>query len=94
MTKCNVTVPHPQSCHECNVKGATVGCEVKKCKRTYHYPCARKDGAEIIEDRVNGTYKLVNFNIFFSKHVVCYLALLKLCMCHSKAVIHLSVSVL
>ncbi|XP_046871218.1 uncharacterized protein phf11 isoform X2 [Hypomesus transpacificus] len=46
------------SCHECNVKGATVGCEVKKCKRTYHYPCARKDGAEIIEDRVNGTYKV------------------------------------
>ncbi|KAG0566165.1 hypothetical protein KC19_7G043200 [Ceratodon purpureus] len=27
-------------CSDCGRLGATLGCRVKKCKRTYHYPCA------------------------------------------------------
>uniref|UniRef100_A0AAQ5ZJS0 PHD-type domain-containing protein n=1 Tax=Amphiprion ocellaris TaxID=80972 RepID=A0AAQ5ZJS0_AMPOC len=43
-------------CHYCKKKGATAGCEVKRCKKSYHYPCAVKDGAKTIEDEQNGCY--------------------------------------
>uniref|UniRef100_A0AAQ6APJ1 PHD-type domain-containing protein n=1 Tax=Amphiprion ocellaris TaxID=80972 RepID=A0AAQ6APJ1_AMPOC len=45
-------------CHYCKKKGATAGCEVKRCKKSYHYPCAVKDGAKTIEDEQNGCYGL------------------------------------
>ncbi|XP_051814412.1 piggyBac transposable element-derived protein 4 isoform X24 [Acanthochromis polyacanthus] len=45
-------------CHYCKKKGATAGCEVKRCKKSYHYPCAVQDGAKTIEDEQNGCYGL------------------------------------
>ncbi|XP_062258009.1 PHD finger protein 11-like [Platichthys flesus] len=48
-------------CHKCKKKGATAGCEVKSCKRSYHYPCAVQEGAKDIEDQVKGSYGLYCF---------------------------------
>ncbi|XP_068184520.1 uncharacterized protein phf11 [Antennarius striatus] len=45
-------------CSKCKKRGATAGCEVGRCKKSYHYPCAVQDGAVIVEDPVMGTYKL------------------------------------
>lgn len=50
-------------CHYCKKKGATAGCEVKRCKKSYHYPCAIQDGAKTDEDADNGRYVL-----YCSKH--------------------------
>ncbi|XP_030613742.1 uncharacterized protein phf11 isoform X7 [Archocentrus centrarchus] len=44
------------TCNHCKRKGATAGCEVKRCQKSYHYPCAVKEGAKAIEDEVNGSY--------------------------------------
>ncbi|XP_016309637.1 uncharacterized protein phf11 isoform X2 [Sinocyclocheilus anshuiensis] len=38
-------------CHLCKKNGATAGCDVKRCKRSYHYPCAIEDRARALEDR-------------------------------------------
>ncbi|XP_026102337.1 actin cytoskeleton-regulatory complex protein PAN1-like isoform X1 [Carassius auratus] len=38
-------------CHYCKKKGATAGCGVKHCKRSYHLPCAIEDHASIDEKR-------------------------------------------
>ncbi|XP_029386493.1 histone-lysine N-methyltransferase 2A [Echeneis naucrates] len=46
------------NCYRCKKKGATAGCEVSRCKRSFHYPCAVQAGAEIIEDPDNGKYGL------------------------------------
>ncbi|XP_034429511.1 proline-rich protein 12 isoform X3 [Hippoglossus hippoglossus] len=48
-------------CSKCKKKGATAGCEVKSCKRSYHYPCAVQEGAKDIEDQVKGSYGLYCF---------------------------------
>ncbi|KAI3356383.1 hypothetical protein L3Q82_017610, partial [Scortum barcoo] len=45
-------------CSKCKKKGATAGCEVKRCKKSYHYPCAVEDGAKTIEDIVKEEYGL------------------------------------
>ncbi|KAI1899835.1 hypothetical protein AGOR_G00065850 [Albula goreensis] len=45
-------------CARCKKNGATVGCEVKKCKRSYHYRCAMKDGARNVEDCEEGVFKI------------------------------------
>ncbi|XP_062907179.1 uncharacterized protein phf11 isoform X1 [Mobula hypostoma] len=45
-------------CWLCGKKGATVGCEVKICKRSYHYPCANEDEAKIIENENMGIYRV------------------------------------
>ncbi|XP_036965538.1 flocculation protein FLO11 isoform X3 [Acanthopagrus latus] len=37
-------------CSRCKKKGATAGCEVKRCKKSYHYPCAILEGAKVFED--------------------------------------------
>uniref|UniRef100_A0A672RL14 PHD-type domain-containing protein n=1 Tax=Sinocyclocheilus grahami TaxID=75366 RepID=A0A672RL14_SINGR len=37
-------------CHLCKKSGATAGCDVKRCKRSYHYPCAIEDHARALED--------------------------------------------
>lgn len=34
-------------CHKCKERGATAGCEVGRCKKSYHYPCAVEDGARM-----------------------------------------------
>lgn len=31
------------ACASCNKKGATLGCKVINCRRSYHYPCAVRD---------------------------------------------------
>uniref|UniRef100_A0A3B3SNC7 PHD-type domain-containing protein n=2 Tax=Paramormyrops kingsleyae TaxID=1676925 RepID=A0A3B3SNC7_9TELE len=50
-------------CYKCKENGATIGCEVQKCKKSYHYLCALDDGAQPIEDIPNGV-----FRIFCSAH--------------------------
>ncbi|CAK6959194.1 uncharacterized protein phf11 isoform X3 [Scomber scombrus] len=45
-------------CYQCKKKGATAGCEVKRCKKSFHYPCAVQEGAHIIEDANEGKYGL------------------------------------
>ncbi|XP_056611566.1 histone-lysine N-methyltransferase 2A [Triplophysa dalaica] len=45
-------------CHHCQRRGATAGCEVKSCKRSYHYPCANEANASVIEDLNEGRYIL------------------------------------
>ncbi|XP_007555567.2 uncharacterized protein phf11 isoform X3 [Poecilia formosa] len=46
------------SCRHCKKKGATAGCEVKRCQKTFHYPCAMEEGAKKFEDTDNGKYGL------------------------------------
>ncbi|KFP06870.1 PHD finger protein 11, partial [Calypte anna] len=41
----------------CRKKGATVGCEERACRRSYHYFCALCDDAAIETDEVNGVYR-------------------------------------
>lgn len=43
-------------CSSCHRSGATIGCDVKTCRRTYHYYCALKDKAQIKENPSQGTY--------------------------------------
>ncbi|XP_046696832.1 uncharacterized protein phf11 isoform X2 [Silurus meridionalis] len=45
-------------CSKCGKHGATAGCEVKSCKRSYHYPCAKKARAVTMEDQSKGTFTL------------------------------------
>ncbi|XP_054471747.1 PHD finger protein 6 [Anoplopoma fimbria] len=45
-------------CSKCKMKGATAGCEVKRCKKSYHYPCAVQDRAKVVEDTEEGKYGL------------------------------------
>ncbi|NWH61886.1 PHF11 protein, partial [Geococcyx californianus] len=49
-------------CNFCRKKGATVGCEERACRRSYHYFCALCDDAAIETDEVNGVYRyLTNY---------------------------------
>ncbi|XP_019385515.1 PREDICTED: PHD finger protein 11 isoform X4 [Crocodylus porosus] len=50
-------------CNFCRKKGATVGCEERACRRSYHYFCARCDDAAIETDEVKGIYR-----VFCPKH--------------------------
>ncbi|KAM9710134.1 uncharacterized protein phf11 isoform 2-T2 [Menidia menidia] len=45
-------------CYHCKKKGATAGCENKRCKKSFHYPCAVQGGAEIFEDHQHGKFGL------------------------------------
>ncbi|CAM4603148.1 unnamed protein product [Leuciscus chuanchicus] len=45
-------------CHHCKKRGATAGCDVKRCKHSYHYPCAIEARARAIEDNTEGKYIL------------------------------------
>ncbi|XP_015277258.1 PREDICTED: PHD finger protein 11-like isoform X2 [Gekko japonicus] len=45
-------------CNFCRKRGATVGCEVKTCRRSYHYFCALCDDAAIETDEVHGIYRV------------------------------------
>ncbi|NWX11412.1 PHF11 protein, partial [Aegotheles bennettii] len=44
-------------CNFCRKKGATVGCEERACRRSYHYFCALCDDAAIETDELNGVYR-------------------------------------
>ncbi|XP_017670478.1 PREDICTED: histone-lysine N-methyltransferase SETDB2-like [Lepidothrix coronata] len=50
-------------CNFCRKKGATVGCEERTCRRSYHYYCALCDDAAIETDQVKGVYR-----VFCPKH--------------------------
>ncbi|KAM9449261.1 uncharacterized protein ACWYII_013820 isoform 2-T2 [Salvelinus alpinus] len=50
-------------CYRCKRKGATVGCEVKRCKKSYHYPCAVRDGAQNFDD-----HREEKFTLYCQKH--------------------------
>ncbi|CAB1325087.1 unnamed protein product [Coregonus sp. 'balchen'] len=43
-------------CWSCHRPGATVGCDVKTCRRTYHYYCAVWDKAQVKENPSQGSY--------------------------------------
>uniref|UniRef100_A0AAV2MM54 PHD-type domain-containing protein n=1 Tax=Knipowitschia caucasica TaxID=637954 RepID=A0AAV2MM54_KNICA len=43
-------------CSSCHRPGATIGCDVKTCRRTYHYYCALKDKAQTKENPSQGIY--------------------------------------
>ncbi|XP_016383252.1 uncharacterized protein LOC107720137 [Sinocyclocheilus rhinocerous] len=45
-------------CHHCKKNGATAGCDLKRCKRSYHFPCAVEARATIDEDINKGRFKL------------------------------------
>ncbi|NXP69264.1 PHF11 protein, partial [Chloropsis cyanopogon] len=44
-------------CNFCRKKGATVGCEERACRRSYHYFCALCDDAAVETDQVKGVYR-------------------------------------
>ncbi|XP_064032120.1 PHD finger protein 11 isoform X3 [Pogoniulus pusillus] len=50
-------------CNFCRKKGATVGCEERACRRSYHYFCALCDDAAIETDQAKGIYR-----VFCPKH--------------------------
>uniref|UniRef100_A0A8C4QDP9 PHD-type domain-containing protein n=1 Tax=Eptatretus burgeri TaxID=7764 RepID=A0A8C4QDP9_EPTBU len=52
------SISFQQKCSYCAKSGGTVGCEFRKCTKTYHYSCARKARAMLIENDSNGIYKL------------------------------------
>ncbi|XP_053139836.1 PHD finger protein 11 isoform X2 [Hemicordylus capensis] len=45
-------------CSFCRKKGATVGCEIKNCRRSYHYFCALCDDAAVETDEMQGIYRV------------------------------------
>ncbi|XP_074924995.1 PHD finger protein 6 isoform X3 [Chelonoidis abingdonii] len=45
-------------CTLCSQPGATIGCEIKACIKTYHYHCGVQDKAKYIENMSRGIYKL------------------------------------
>ncbi|XP_054127830.1 histone-lysine N-methyltransferase SETDB2 [Melozone crissalis] len=46
------------ACSFCRKKGATVGCEERTCRRSYHFFCALCDDAAVETDEVNGVYRV------------------------------------
>ncbi|XP_063248141.1 PHD finger protein 11 isoform X4 [Prinia subflava] len=44
-------------CSFCRKKGATVGCEERACRRSYHFFCALCDDAAVESDQANGVYR-------------------------------------
>ncbi|NXX35660.1 PHF11 protein, partial [Nicator chloris] len=47
-------------CNFCRKKGATVGCEERTCRRSYHFFCALCDDAAVETDQVKGTYRYLS----------------------------------
>ncbi|NXY34292.1 PHF11 protein, partial [Pomatorhinus ruficollis] len=44
-------------CNFCRKKGATVGCEERACRRSYHFFCALCDDAAVETDQASGVYR-------------------------------------
>ncbi|XP_071990592.1 PHD finger protein 11 isoform X2 [Engystomops pustulosus] len=38
-------------CNRCRKRGATVGCDVKECRRTYHFPCVQEARGSVNRSR-------------------------------------------
>uniref|UniRef100_A0A8C4RYF2 PHD finger protein 6-like n=1 Tax=Erpetoichthys calabaricus TaxID=27687 RepID=A0A8C4RYF2_ERPCA len=51
-------------CPSCKRNGATIGCEIKKCPKSYHYLCAKKEEAVLVENEAKHTFEL-----YCKKHV-------------------------
>ncbi|NWR51135.1 PHF11 protein, partial [Regulus satrapa] len=49
-------------CNFCRKKGATVGCEERACRRSYHFFCALCDDAAVETDQVNGIYRYLRLS--------------------------------
>ncbi|KAJ0070117.1 hypothetical protein NL108_002420 [Boleophthalmus pectinirostris] len=49
------------TCNKCKKKGATVGCEISTCRKSYHYPCAIQAKAQTFEDQFNESFGLYCF---------------------------------
>ncbi|EFB25314.1 hypothetical protein PANDA_007745, partial [Ailuropoda melanoleuca] len=45
-------------CAFCNQRGATVGCDLKACSKSYHFFCAKNDHAVLQTDGSRGIYKV------------------------------------
>ncbi|KAF0885396.1 PHF11 protein, partial [Crocuta crocuta] len=45
------------TCAFCNKRGATVGCDIKACLKSYHFFCAKNAHAVLQTDRSQGIYK-------------------------------------
>ncbi|XP_006879660.1 PREDICTED: PHD finger protein 11 [Elephantulus edwardii] len=45
-------------CTFCKERGATVGCDEKRCTKNYHFFCAKSDHAVPLSDNAKGTYKV------------------------------------
>ncbi|XP_060493896.1 histone-lysine N-methyltransferase SETDB2-like isoform X5 [Panthera onca] len=46
------------TCAFCNKRGATVGCDIKACLKSYHFFCAKNAHAVLQTDRSRGIYKV------------------------------------
>ncbi|NXX50214.1 PHF11 protein, partial [Tricholaema leucomelas] len=57
-------------CNFCRKKGATVGCEERACRRSYHYFCALCDDAAIETDQTKGIYRYLT-NYFLTSYCQC-----------------------
>ncbi|XP_015821598.1 uncharacterized protein phf11 isoform X2 [Nothobranchius furzeri] len=51
------------TCFRCRKRGAVSGCDVKRCQKSFHFPCAVEDKAEIIEN-----FGKEEFRLFCLKH--------------------------
>uniref|UniRef100_A0A1A8EVE3 PHD finger protein 11 n=1 Tax=Nothobranchius korthausae TaxID=1143690 RepID=A0A1A8EVE3_9TELE len=49
------------SCFRCKKRGAVSGCDVKRCQKSFHFPCAVEDEAEIIENSGKEEFRLFCF---------------------------------
>ncbi|NXC11276.1 PHF11 protein, partial [Orthonyx spaldingii] len=47
-------------CNFCRKKGATVGCEERACRRSYHFFCALCDDAAVETDQAHGVYRYLS----------------------------------
>ncbi|NXD24059.1 PHF11 protein, partial [Spelaeornis formosus] len=56
-------------CNFCRKKGATVGCEERACRRSYHFFCALCDDAAVETDQVNGIYRYLPSTFTFASSV-------------------------
>ncbi|XP_044105633.1 PHD finger protein 11-like isoform X2 [Neovison vison] len=45
-------------CAFCRKGGATVGCDLKACNKSYHFFCAKKDNAVLQTDKSRGIFKV------------------------------------
>ncbi|GAB5566331.1 PHD finger protein 6 isoform X1 [Prionailurus iriomotensis] len=63
------------TCAFCNKRGATVGCDIKACLKSYHFFCAKNAHAVLQTDRSRGIY---NMACFKSNRIVFVLSMKKL----------------
>jgi hypothetical protein len=54
---------HQMKCSFCNKKGASIPCDFQKCRKIFHYGCAKRNGCAVVTD-TTGMQQL-----FCDKHV-------------------------